>query len=77
MAATQTTQSPVRASRNATFGIIALEFVVSQSLQVLSARFASIEKGFVQGISIYCTYMYVNTMSAAIYNYKHKDLGIR
>ena len=40
MAATQTTQSPVRTSRNATLGIIALEFVVSQSLRVLSARFA-------------------------------------
>ena len=40
VAATQTAQSPVRTSRNATFGIVALEFVVSQSLQVLSARFA-------------------------------------
>ena len=39
VAATHTTQSPVRTSRNATLGIIALEFVVSQSLQVLSARF--------------------------------------
>ena len=40
VAATHTTQSPVRASRNATLGIIALEFVVSQSSQFLSARFA-------------------------------------
>ena len=40
VAATQTTQSPIRTSRNATLGIIALEFVVSQSLQFLSARFA-------------------------------------
>ena len=40
MAATHTTQSPVRTSRNATLGIIALEFVVSQSSQFLSAKFA-------------------------------------
>ena len=40
VAATRIIQSPIRTSRNATLGIIALEFVVSQSLQVLSARFA-------------------------------------
>ena len=67
VAATQTTQSPVRTSRNATLGIIALEFVVSQSSQFLSARFAGRSNVLYQGSKYICiiiyiyTYNYVNT----------------
>ena len=69
MAATHTTQSPVRTSRNATLGIIALEFVVSQSSQFLSARFAYVEAEFcTRGAS---TYIRIIILCQQLYNYKH------